>query len=715
MVKAKDAYTTKELTELLSLSQSKVVIARAEREGWQSRPRAGRGGGNEWLVASMPEATRTKLLASCAQDQLAAANHVLKPTLATAAVSESKKSKALARADLVALYTDWLDRSPHGEKFAARDKFILAYMGGAWPVLLETLGDKVSWKSIERWKVQIQREGTVVALVDRRGGANSERTVMSEQHAELLLTAVLRPNHPSVSGAIRMASAAMRARGLDVPAERTMRRFLDDWKSTNFGTWVFTREGKKAWNDKAAFFIDRDYSLIEVGDILVADGHVLNFETINPWTGKPQRMELVVWYDMKSNCPLGWEIMPTENTQAIASAFRRAVLTLGKYPLVAYLDNGKAFRSKYFNGVDFRQTGIAGLFQELSVHTIFAWPYHGQSKTVERFFGTLHDLEQWVPSYVGRDIESKPPRLNRGEVMHRKVWDASGCRALTMEETHVAVAKWIDDYINRPQRGHLNGKCPAEVFVAGRGPGVDEAKLRHLMMAKEVRKVTREGIKHLGHRYYAPELYSRTHAVQIRYDIADPSSILVYSEDGKRLICEANKVQGIHPAADLLGTEQHRAELREAIGLKKQQEREASSIVREVLVMSVADQRQRMEQLQAEVASKESFTASPAVTPLSQAEIRRVEAAKQQALESATIAPAYTPPAEKPGINTELDKYEYLFGLTVREGVNLREADAEWMEYYESTEEYAEVAKRRFDQLRNLYSRNWGNLQEAAV
>ena len=215
-------------------------------------------------------------------------------------------------------------------------------------------------------------------------------------------------------------------------------------------------------------------------------------------------MEPIMWYDMASNCPLGWEIMPTENKLSIAAAFRRACIFLGKYPRIAYLDNGRAFRSKYFNGTKFEQTGIGGLFQELGVQTIFAWPYHGQSKTVERFFGTLHQLEQWVPSYVGNCIGNKPPRLHRGETMHRKAYEGTGGRPLTMEETHVAVARWIDKYINKPQRGHLNGRCPAEVFLAGRGPGVDEDQLRHLMMVKEFRKITREGIKLFGERYYSP-------------------------------------------------------------------------------------------------------------------------------------------------------------------------------------------------------------------
>jgi len=704
----KDAYTTRELAKIMGVSVQRIH-AQAKSESWQSRPRKGRGGGHEWLVSSMPEAMRIKILRHEAES--AETSPALPapdaPTLATAPVTEAKKDKALAKADVVALYVEWMKRAPAGTKAAARDNFVLAYQGGAWPRLLEVLGPSVSWKSLERWKVSLRRRGSVVSLVDRRGEHNSERQVMAKEHVEIVLRAALRPNAPTVSSVARQAEAVMQDRGLIPPSEATIRRFLRRWQETNFGTWVYTRQGKKAWNDLAAFYIDRDYSRIQVGDIAVADGHVLNFETLNPWTGKAQRMEFVAWYDMASNCPLGWEILPTENVQSIAAAFRRACLTLGKYPRVAYLDNGKAFRAKYFHGVDFRQTGLSGLFGELGIHTIFTWPYHGQSKPIERFFGTLHDLEQWSPSYVGWSIDTKPPRMGRGEALHRQVWEAAGGRALTLEETHVAVARWIDEYINRPQRGHLQGKCPAEVFLAGRGPGVDERQLRHLMMGQRVTRITRDGIRLFGRRYYAPELYSRTHAALVRYDLHDASSVLVYDATGKTLLCEATRVPGIHPAASILGDEQDQRQLQDAIDLKKTQERDASSIARGVLEDALADQRRRMAELAEstqETTALESGTAAPT---LPQSKVLRIESAVRQAREARADRDGrdYTPPAELPHIISEIDKYEYLFLLLHRDGIPLREPDQEFMAAYEAGEEYREVAQARFERLSQLYAR----------
>ena len=59
----KDVYSTQEMSRILGVS-TKSVLVRAAREGWQFRPRPGRGGGKEWLVASMPEATQASIAAA---------------------------------------------------------------------------------------------------------------------------------------------------------------------------------------------------------------------------------------------------------------------------------------------------------------------------------------------------------------------------------------------------------------------------------------------------------------------------------------------------------------------------------------------------------------------------------------------------------------------------------------------------------------------------
>ena len=60
--------------------------------------------------------------------------------------------------------------------------------------------------------------------------------------------------------------------------------------------------------------------MLEVGDILVVDGHKLVFQVINPFTGKPSRATLVGFLDWKSTALVGYEIMLEKNTQPCPNA-----------------------------------------------------------------------------------------------------------------------------------------------------------------------------------------------------------------------------------------------------------------------------------------------------------------------------------------------------------------------------------------------------------
>lgn len=65
----KEVYSTLEASLLLGMAV-KNLLQRAIREGWQSQPRKGRGGGHEWLLSSMPEETRIAIRAAEEQNAL---------------------------------------------------------------------------------------------------------------------------------------------------------------------------------------------------------------------------------------------------------------------------------------------------------------------------------------------------------------------------------------------------------------------------------------------------------------------------------------------------------------------------------------------------------------------------------------------------------------------------------------------------------------------
>lgn len=718
----KEAYTTTELIPLLELSFASSIIRRAERERWQAQERSGRGGGKEWLLSSMPEETRVAIRAAEEKQALAicpapAPFPALSLTTTTAIMDDKRRYKALARADLVCQYLTWQRR--HGATKVQKAEFIIAYKAGAWPKLLEEVGP-VSWQTLERWKLEQERAGSVLALADRRGVTHKGKTMLTEEHKRVILGHVLNPNGAKVSQCVREVQKKFQAAGLALPSEPTIRRFVKQYTEECFDEWTLFREGKKAWNDKCAISLLRDWNLVDVGDVIIGDGHTLNFETLNPATGKPTRMTIVLFYDGASNCPLGWEIMPTENTDSISAAFRRSCIMLGKFPRVVYLDNGRAFRAKYFKGCpDFEQAGFLGLYRDLGCSVIHAWPYHGQSKPIERFFGTFHDMEVWMPSYTGNDIAHKPARMKRGENLHRQLYDKLGGRPLTMEETLVQVARWFAEYATRPQyRTHLHGRTPGDVFMEGRGEGLspqDMQKLTLFMMQKEVRTITKDGIKVNGRLYWHEKLYSRRHPVLVRYDEHfNPYSVYVYTLDGEPL-CEAKDrehyriASGLHPAARILGTPEQQEELRAGVELRKGLERNSTALMRGLLQASVLPETQAriaaLETETAEVLPEKPKTAK--VLRLSPPKVTReeeaaLEEAKAQARAEMDAEPSYTP-SDLMRWKDSQARYGYLFEVKFEQGLKLVPADAAWMEAYESTPEFERYLKNRYAALREMY------------
>ncbi len=673
------------------------IQARAKKEAWPYTIATGRGGKIPlYAVSTLPEDIQAALLnkekpaESLPVESPGGINPNLNPnsnrkgtikTDMSRPTTLDRQAVAAARADLVRAYVEHLNQAGRGSKTAARKGFMAAYNAGqSYPRLFGILGP-VSWQTIERWKRSFET-ANLPALADRRGRP-AGTGLLTPQQTEILLSCVLHPNRPLIAEAIRMAKAVMASKGIENGhSERTYRRWLAQWKDRHYHIWVWTREGSKAWNDKCALYIERDYDTIEVGDLVVADGHILNFEIINPWTGKPKRMTLIVWRDMKSSYPLGWEIMPTENTQAIASALRRSILRLGKIPQVAYLDNGKAFGSKFFNS-DLTESGLFGLFARLNIKTIFAWPYHGQSKTIERFFRDFAELERWCPTYVGTSIDKKPPRLLRGETLHRKVYEKwTGGQCLTMEQAHRAIAAWFDQYVQRPQSGHLNGRCPAEVFETGRGPGVDPAELTFLMMAQEIRHIRRNGIHFLGRNYYHPELYGRRHQVLIRYDLQAPEEIYVFETDG-RFICSAKQTEKIHPAAAILGDDEDREKLRKWIAEKRHQEKLASISARKFLEDEVlpAHRRQLAAAGLLETGQEAPTQDDPAPQLTADDEAKILAEVAEYEKEQQAEARDMWSELEDLG---ELDRYERLVEAEAR-GLLIPKRWAAWMKYFEQT------------------------------
>lgn len=594
--------TTADIAAALGVSD-RAIRKRASSQSWPAPVGRGKRGGNVYELESLPlskiELRKVKghREAQAIEKAIATVSPAPAPTTtlpvptttkSLPVLDENRIQQAQHKAALLRLYREAISGAQRGNQVTARDEFVAAYNTGIpYPEIFASLG-AVHWKTIEGWKQRVKaHRGDILALADLRGLHARGMTKISPAERDLLLSVVQSPvcrNTPKEELIVSIRGLAQERDIAVTVSKATYRRTLDRWIATNNDKWLFWHRGMAALEGEGLPYSERDYDLIEPGDALIADGHVLNFTITNPWNGKAQRMILVAWLDMKSMMPVGWEITPTENVKAISNALRRAIINLGKLPKAAYFDNGRAFKAKYFIG-DFVQSGEPGLYEKLGIETIVARPYKARSKTIERFFKIFGALERRCLSYVGTDVANKPAHMNRGEKLLRELHaKITNGQSPTLAEAHMAVACWFYEYGMTPkERGRLKGVRPLELFNSARGPGVDESALRLMMTAAKEVSIHGNGVKVTPHGpwFYDPSLYGRKHRVTVRYDMQDQSSVLVYDPEGN-LICEALPREKVHPLAKF-GTEEQREELGRQLALVERLRSETVGGVREFM------------------------------------------------------------------------------------------------------------------------------------
>lgn len=697
----KDAYSTKELVIMLCMAKSNV-LARAAREGWQSRPRPGRGGGKEWLVASMPEATRLQLAKAVAESSVPA------PITSTdIVIPDWSHAIGLARFRLVMEWRERCAKSKQTKRMASA-MFELAYRTGQLlPNIHEQLGD-VSIKTLYRWDAILRdHNDDYQALCDRRGawtsGGQKGLGQVGREAESIFLKAYLNDRQPSMRLAWLATCAVLEKQGLSTPSYSSVARMFKRFDAENHDVVVLMREGAKALEDKVGKFLNRDDGLLKVGDVLVADGHKLNFLIINPETGKPARYTLVGWQDWASRMFLGFELMPSENTQAIASSFYRAIMQLGKKPGCVLLDNGKAFKNKFFEGqADIEE--LDGLYLRLGINVMHSQPYVGRTKIIERWWGDFdRQAECAIDSYIGRSIADKPAHLMRNEG-----WQQSRQTGWvpTLEEAKRLItdyAKWkaTQPHPKRP------GSTPWEVFVAGRGEGFSEEERADLARGFLYRKKIRPArcrFAMMGLTFESDELYGINKELTAHYSFTDLSEVYVY-DDG-RLVTVARPVESVHPMAELYGTALDVATVKKmqksAERLRAGTRKLAEAIGGEAgnLMMALPHMQGVAERRKPLLLRPQPAEVLPPLE-LSEEEAAQLAAIAEQHRREEAAQPAYTLPDF---FASELDKYAYLFELSIINGIPLKPEHTEFMARYESSEEYRTTTGRRFEQLRGLYA-----------
>ncbi|HSW50569.1 MAG TPA: Mu transposase C-terminal domain-containing protein [Bryobacteraceae bacterium] len=440
-----------------------------------------------------------------------------------------------------AILDNWLTARAGGIKLGFREEQITAQF-------LQRLeldeGVKVSRKTLFNWLRDYRQDG-LAGLLDQRWlqsrKADQETDPFLQELRQQYLT--LRRLKKQVCWEIAMLKAS--EQGWEIHSYRSACRYLD---SIPKAVVLKYRFGEEAYVNDAEPYLQGDYSVLTSNEIWNGDHHRMDVwclhqdKLVRPW--------LTAWQDLRSRKIVGWYMAAHDpNTESILFALQPAVLEHG-VPEKVQVDNGKDYDSfalqgrtkrQRFSG-DFDPARLQGVFGALGIDARNVLPYHGQSKPIERFFGTLEDrFGRTFPTYCGQDPAHRP------EDLQAKL-DAG--QAPTLEEFIAAFTAWLEhDY---HQKGHtgdaMDGRTPSAVWQAElsvkRTAPADLLEFLMLPRSRPV-KVTQNGVtwKHL--RYSAPELLKlRGQEVILAYDPRNIARVIVLDLQD-RVICAADTTRKI--------------------------------------------------------------------------------------------------------------------------------------------------------------------------
>lgn len=498
-------------------------------------------------------------------------------------IPEDAKRLALSKVDLIMLWQNFRDNAK--SKTIADKEFVKLYNSKQYnKYLYEQLG-KVSIRTLARWyKTYIEANNDWQALVNNYSyGCESQLiTDLADIEKYYLLKYMLHQNKFNLGKAYELITIELKAKGVKNICSLSAYRRVWQYVVTNYAEMVaFARGGMKSALDTQLPHITKDLTKLNVGDVIVGDGHTLDFMVLNPLTNKPCRATLVGFEDEASRDLLGYEIMITENTQSIASALRHAIINLGKMPKIVHLDNGRAFKGKTFTGnVDFASAGIQGLYAKLGIKTTFSKPYNGRAKNIERFFNEFTgSFAKLMPSYIGNNIQNQPASTKRNEKFHKIL---QGDYVPTIEETKILIDNWLNKVYRQRRALNAPDKTIAQYVQEGKGQGVDIDLLDDLMLVSEERSIHKGAIRLFNTWYYSAQMVGLSHKVVAKYDMFDLSYLKVYSLKGE-YICKAERAEAVHPYAELLGSPKDLADFKQQVKANEMLKKERTNTIKTAL------------------------------------------------------------------------------------------------------------------------------------
>lgn len=675
----KDAYTSNELAQILGVVRM-TVEKRAKRGRWESRSRAGKGGGNEWLLSSMPKATRERVVAALLAQQEPDLPAVLEPAeilpvptrtgLPLTQITERQRRTMEAR--LVFVREVEKLAAIAGKEAAVRNLVDAARenrLAGHLQALVREANDRpgervdrgLSRRNLYLW-CSLFANGGQAALVP----GHRQRDMSIPAWADAFLALYKTPQHPSVADCLRR----MPGPG-EPPAAHLVYRFL---QKIGLPSRMSGRATGNALLKLRPHKIRTTGHLLP-GDVYTADGTTFDAEIQNPQNGQPFKPEITLVLDVATRRCVGVSVGLSESAFTILDALRLACL-FGGVPAMFYCDNGSGYKNKLM------LEPAQGMMARLGIEMTNSIPNRPRGKgLMERAVQTLcTPLAKRLPSCTHKDMDRdaahKVYKLTRKDLKEKGRSDLLP----TWPEFIKKLGGRIDEYNATPhsalglietgegKRRHMSpNECWKDFELRGWKPVRVPDEVRDDLFMPGTRRTVRNGMVTLFKQsYFASDLEEfHLDIVEVRYDIWDASRVHIWTRQGEK-VCTA-ELDGnaipYFPESRIEAAREHR---------KRGQVLRLASKLEQVAPGA------KVELPPAE--TFETLTVADSVQPQAVAEaaeaMERVRAERQ--------IPQEEP---RPIFQYPFEKYEWLMRHPAKQNIK----DVEWLQGYVQEEDYADL------------------------
>jgi putative transposase len=551
---------------------------RLTRLGVPARPRAGRGGGQEYDAAALPaETKRALMIDQVARATLTIAAHAEAPQTEPRALvntqdrapattrrppSQADKAVADARQGLV---NQVLQLEPmHGVKKAVALLALQLASGQCSPdlaTMARTANQRardasVSDRTLQRWLSTYRAQGWW-GLLPAEADGTAVGLVVGEDVARVLAL------YHSKEGRFRNLSQAAQdvTKGLGRPKDTWKQLYARARRVLPKLDKVALIKARHSGSERAALLPHkrRDTSVLKPLDVWVIDGHTFKAKVRHPDHGAPFAPELTAVIDGASRKICGWSVALSENVIAVGDALRHAVGNEG-VPAIIYSDNGAGETAKQLD------CPITGVIARLGSEHRTGLPGNPQARgLIERSWAT------WAIPCAAQFATFQGKKVDAGSLRKVSAELASEQRALRRAEAtgeviqlsnkapswqqfidavDKAVREYNTEHRHRSLPKHTNGPnvgkhmTPSEAWDAmldrEQQFKLSELELRMLFMPAVLRTAKRGEVQFFNQVYFSNELMAVDgQQVRVHYDIHNPNFVLIFDLQGE-YVCQAD-------------------------------------------------------------------------------------------------------------------------------------------------------------------------------